>query len=308
GVVGSPTHDQVFDEAADVDEAAVAVRGERAGRVQDALVVVGVDESVATVDAGLDVLLVHALNRDADTAELTLARRIRVLLEFFQVLAPHLDLDVAEIEHAHGATADHVAVRRIAEFAEQLEAKIVGRIDVPGDVADVIAVVAEGGAVDLRRAFGAKISALTLSGVEIEAHAEMVDLPALEAAELDVPFVPLPRTHPEVVGVGLGGARGVLSAVGDELDLPLHEVLVVSIRGSEPNTGAALGAKRPALGLVLSRGLQAGVARIDPREAGEPQHHAWFGAAHRHVRPLLTVEGEPERTTFDAANLQLGVR
>src|SRR2546421_92368 len=44
--------------------------------------------------------------------------------------------------------------------------------------------------------------ALSLDGVEVETHAEVVQGVGLEAAHLDVPAVPRTETQPEIVGVG----------------------------------------------------------------------------------------------------------
>jgi hypothetical protein len=87
-------------------------------------------------------------------------------------------------------------------------------------------------AIDLRRTAKLVEGAAALERVQIEPHAEVVNLPRLISTQLDVPGVPSTRANPDVIGVGHGGRSGLL-LVGDELGLALYEIISLRIGGGD---------------------------------------------------------------------------
>ena len=157
--------------------------------------------------------------------------------------------------------------------------------------------------------------ALALEGVLVEPHAEVKDLPALEAADLKVPRVPAADAQPEIVGVGAADvrARDRLIAGADQLDLPLDEVIAVErVGGRDARQHARL--LLPVLDAarleirVRAPGAELLVRGVDPSPARDADDERVPPVARRHVRPLQPVERQPQRPVLQAANLRLGIR
>ena len=143
--------------------------------------------------------------------------------------------------------------------------------------------------------------AQALEGVEIEPHAQVEHLPALEAADLQVPPVPLPDPQPEIVGVGAADVRPAdrLIARPDQLDLPLNELLrsraYVGVTRSSIRACCFQYLIRPErLGPSHGRG-ELLVGGVDPSPAREADDEALAVRERRHVRPLHAVKRQPQR-------------
>ena len=124
----------------------------------------------------------------------------------FWYSVPTLNLSHPKSRTADGTRAVGGIAAEVARHAEGLEAQDPQRVIVKGEVAARAAgpklVVAEAVVLNGGRGLARPDRALALERVEVQAHAQVKHLPALEAAHLNVPLVPLADAQPEIVRVG----------------------------------------------------------------------------------------------------------
>src|SRR6185369_3004067 len=101
------------------------------------------------------------------------------------------DLHPAHVEHQRGARADLVSAARATQLGQELETQIARWVEVEGDVAATSRAIEEiAGAVETRWLVALIERAIAFLGVEVEAHAQVVDLECFESTDCDVPLVP----------------------------------------------------------------------------------------------------------------------
>ena len=250
----------------------------------------------------------HELHGAGHAAILVLVvRRGRgILREQPLVLAGHAELEPAEVVDERRAAAEAVEHAVVAPLGEELEAEAGQRIKVQGDVHRALRTVVEvARQVRLRDRAGPErvvVGADALVGVEVQAHAEVVDGERLEPADGDVPAFPDAGPDPQVVGTRYVRLEVQLSEVGDELRLGLREPVAVRVGRGNAQVEAPLPEQLGrVIGLARVADARALVVGVDPAVARDADADA------RIVRPLVALHVQPEGAAVKAAGHRLGV-